>query len=531
MASLIQRLSHSFMTTLFYIWTVIQALLSLRSPVPFPFRETSAVVPCAVEIDLEKGSTVKRERCAYFMPAPLASSTPETSRDAIQKAADNYSRQQDKLTFPGFSLGSSSRPSHELDSEFTSIDLSASFDKAPLPASESPGPLKKAIEEEVTSNDFDLSLAGDLTMDPFLDVKPISPLVTYPPSKDSYGIEDAEPLLFTLPLCTSTPPRSRRGGKGHRRGVLTTITKLEHINIPTSSAGSVSPPSPTDIVESVVDTPSARRQRTASLRRSVAFGIFDSPPPVWSTPKRPAPSIIVLGSTPESGSSLESIISPTTPLRIVKRSKVRSSTTSEVSKAVISAVRDAFVETREEHDDDIAADPRDILNRASVWTCNTLPVTFSQDEISVYEDDEAEDEDTQESSEQEPATPPPPYAFSNPNTTDTVADELKADTVQALFQDMKRYSVASNDSTELGYLAPTPGSAPASVDSCLDDILASFENLMAGMPEFHPSIAKAQVAKLLTVASREQMDLPADLTRPGRDYSSQWSDVLYLENY
>ncbi|KAG5350205.1 hypothetical protein E4T56_gene18934 [Termitomyces sp. T112] len=497
MASLIQRLSHSFMATLFYIWTVIQALISIRSSAPFPFRETSAVVPCAIEIDLEKGTTVKRERCAYPMPAPpLASSTQGTSRQVVQKAADMHShrQQEDKLTsFLGFSSGSASGPFRP---EFISIDLSASI----VPASESPDPPKKTTGEG-TNHDFDLNLAGNLTMDPFLDVKPVSPLATYP-FNNGYTTEDAEPSLFTLPLCTSTPPRSRRGGKGHRRGAFAIITKPEHINASKFPIEFDSLSSPTD-TESVIETPSVRRQRTASPRQSVDFGIFDSPPSVWPTPKRPALSIVVRSSTPKSSSSPEPILKPTTPLRIVKRNEVRSSTTSAVSRAVISAVRDAFVETREEDENDPAADPRDLLSRTSVWTCHTLPVGCSKSDISVYEDEDAEDKDAQELGAQEPATPPPPYALSNFNATDTVTDGLKADTVKA-FWDIKRCSISSNGSTELGYLVAMPGSVPASVDSCLDDILASFENLMAVMPEFHPSLAKAQTAKLLSVANQEQ---------------------------
>ncbi|KAG6886517.1 hypothetical protein C0992_003624 [Termitomyces sp. T32_za158] len=440
-------------------------------------------------------------------PAP---SKPITHRDAIQKAAneDRMLQGNSKSLF-GLSsrsyLQSSPGPFHEIGPEFTSIDLTASTEQPPLHTPGSPDPPKR-VTERVVNNEFDLSLVGDLTMDPFLDVKPIAPLAKFP-SRDGRGMQDDESLLFTLPLCTSTPPRSRRGGKGHRRGALVTISQLERLNETRSSVEINSLSSPTKN-ESVIETPSARRQRTLSLRRSVAFGIFDSPPPAWSTPKRHAPSIIVLGSSPGSSSSPDPSLRPTTPLRIVKRNKIRSSTTSEVSKAVISAVRDAFVGTREEHEDDAAPDPRDILCRASVWTCHTLPVGYSSSDISIYEDDEAEDEYTQESGEQGPATPPPPYAFSGLNTMVSVADGLKADTIKA-FLDMKRCSIYSDDSTEIGYLAAAPGSALASVDSCLDDLLASFENLMTAMPELQPFAAKAQTAKLLSVASREQTSLPA----------------------
>lgn len=55
--ALFQKLSHSFSTTFFYLWTVIQALLSLHSPSPFPFRETSIIVPYTIDVDLERGAT------------------------------------------------------------------------------------------------------------------------------------------------------------------------------------------------------------------------------------------------------------------------------------------------------------------------------------------------------------------------------------------------------------------------------------------------------------------------------------------
>lgn len=433
----------------------------------------------------------------------LASSKPIVRRDVIQKATNEDHLQQRKITpCPGFSLGTSD-PFHEPDSEFTSIDLSVSDEKTPLPTPDSPDPPRRTTEA-IINDDFDLSLAGDLVMDPFWDVKPIAPLAAFP-SKDRCGMEDVEFSLFTLPLCTSTPPRSRRGGKGHRRGALVTISKPEHLNRSRSSAG-VDVLSSSTENEYVISTPSARRQRTASLRRSVTFDIFDSPPPVWSTPKRTTPSIVVLSSTPKSTSSPDRILGPITPLRIVKRNKIRSSTTSEVSKSVISAVRDAFVKTREENYS--ASDPRDILCRASVWTCNTIPVGCSTSDMSIYEEDRAEDEDTQESVDQGPATPPPPYAFSDLNTMVSVADGLKIDTVKA-FLDMTRCSLSSNGSTELGYLAAVPESAYASVDSCLDDLLASFEDLMTAMPELHPLVAKAQTPKLLSIAGREQIGLPA----------------------
>ncbi|KAG6877317.1 hypothetical protein C0993_008655 [Termitomyces sp. T159_Od127] len=421
-------------------------------------------------------------RMSGSSPAPI------TRRDAIRKASNDDHLQEGKLK----SSGSSPGPFHELGSEFTSIDLTVSTDKTPLPTPGSPDPPKRVIEQ-VFSNDFNLSLVGDLTMDPFMDVKPIAPLVTFP-SKDSCRMEDVETSLFTLPLCTSTPPRSRRGGKGHRRGSLVAISKPVHLNKARSPVEVHSLPSPTKN-ESAIEASSTRKQSTVSLRRGVAFGIFDSPPPAWSTPTRPAPSMVVLDSTLESNSSPDPVLGPTTPLRIVKRNKIRSSTTSEVSKAVISAVRDAFVETREQHEDDAVSDPRDLLCRASIWTCNTLPVGCSTSDISTYEDDEAEEEGTQESAEQGLATPPPPYAFSDLNTTISVADGLKADTIRA-FLDMKRCSLSSNGSTELGYLAAAPGSAPTSVDSCLDDLLASFENLLIAMPELQPSAAKDRTAKL-----------------------------------
>ncbi|KAG6916213.1 hypothetical protein DXG01_007843 [Tephrocybe rancida] len=527
MASPVQKLSHSFITTLFYIWTVIQAFLSLRSPFPFPFKETSAVVPCAVEIDLERGpASVRRERRrgAYRMPAPPVPAHPmlATCQDVVHDSEHGCHQNEHEPSpgFPPFASPSNSR--REVNSEFTDIDLSASPVAAlPLPP-DSPDTVRRMPSERNVTADFH---AGDRTLDPFLEVKPIASPFAANPGED-FQVEDTCLLLFTLPLCTSTPPR-----KGHRRAGLTTITNLENINIPEYAAEVVDlSPSPTES-DSLVNTPSMQRQQGFSRRRSLDFGAFDSPPPAWSTPTKPPPSIVVLSSTPPT-SSQEPVFKPITPLRIVKRRppKDRASTISEVSTAMISAIRDAFVETREELEADMTIDPRDLLNRASVMTCDVVPLASKSGTSLIREAEETEDDNMHEADAQAPATPPPPYALSNPHAT----RGLKAEVIKA-FLDMKRYSVPACGSAELQYLG-TPGTPASSVDSCLDDILASFEHLMTTVPELQASVTKSQ-APGTAIAKQEKekksffADSKADSSAAFSAVADQWSDVLQLESY
>ncbi|KAG6864866.1 hypothetical protein C0991_006720 [Blastosporella zonata] len=467
------------------------------------------------------------------MPAPpLPSSTSAISRNVIQRPRDGEDpwRQNNLEPPPDLSSSSSSCPYEESDSHFTDVDLSASIATA-LPPLYSPDlvPERRVPYEEANETDLNLRVASDVVLDPFLDAKPVFPFATCP-SQKGCDAEDAEPLLFTLPLCTSTPPR--KGGKGHKISAPGTLANLENVNISDHLIERDSLPSPTE-TEPMVDTPSAKRQRSSSLHQSIAFGSFTTPPPAWSTtPIKPMPSIVVQGSTPPSStftsSSQELIFKLITPLRIVKRKAAqdRSSTTSEVSRAVITAVRDAFVESRKESEAEATIDPRDLLNRASVATCDAVLVSIGSSKSGMAPVHEAEEtgEYTQEAVSQTPATPPPPYALSNPNG-------LKADAAKA-FLDTKRFSISTCASTELQYLMTTPGTTPASsVDSCLDDILASFEHLMATLPEFQASRAKYEVPGL-AVAAKEKIGLEAAAAAAAlRTSGVEWSDVLHLENY
>ncbi|KAG6850117.1 hypothetical protein H0H93_001038 [Arthromyces matolae] len=495
MAALAQKLLRSFLSSLSYIWTVILALLYIGSPNSFPYRETSAAVPSFVDLDLERGSLNKRSRgelvsihfCsgqgnnyllrhigANLMPVPstlLGSSSQPTSREVVHESRSGQDFQVEQFTpSPNFHASPSSstlmRARHDPVGRPDSRQL-----VFPSMSHQPVSPKKSTGEPEHDLNYF----AGDMSMDPFLDVKSIAPLtVDAPLSKEAFDPE-RDFLSATLPLRTSTPPKSRNQ---RRAQVDMDVFWTE----PASS-----PPSFTES-KSAVGIASARRHRTPALRRSTISGTFDTPPPAWTTPTKPAPSIVVLDSTPPK--SLQApIFEPITPLRIVKRNpphKKHASTTSDISKAVIAAVREALAEIREESDKAANADPRDVLNRASVLTLEAR---------SIYGADEIE-EGYREFTDQTLATPPPPY--SNRNT-----DTFKADAIKA-FLEINRISIPSYGSTELGYLVASPGSAATSVESCLDELLSSFEQLMNTLPKFQTR-EKRNPASKVSPSSKEEL--------------------------
>ncbi|KAG6833108.1 hypothetical protein H0H87_011216 [Tephrocybe sp. NHM501043] len=455
---------------------------------------------------------------AYPMPVPpfrpSRSATPQKASRQAEGGDDPC--QQNKYEPPDFS---STAPSsvlyHEPEPDFVNINLSASLVTAPSPLMlDSPG-LERRIPFKNSKDVPHLTGVDDMTLDPFLAVKSPFTISSYPSCQE----EEPEPFSLTLP-CTSTP--RRKGRKGYKRADLDTITNVASSSVHDSSAVRDSLPSPTQ-TEPVVDSPSVQRKRSSSLGHSIGFDGFNSRQPAWNTPTKPMPSIIVQGSTPRS-SSHEPQIKPITPLRIVKHKPVRehASTTSEVSRAVITAVRDAFAETRLENEEDATSDPRDLLSRASVLTCDTVPIDSSKSDMCPVQDKDY----LQEVDAETLATPPPPYAFSNLNSSSV----SKMDTVKA-FLDMKRFSVSLRGSTELQYLTATPGTTPvSSVESCLDELLASFEHLMVTMPEFKTSMANPQVSNLSTAANLEK-GLGTNSSAGFRVSGVQWSDVLALDNY
>ncbi|KAG6831510.1 hypothetical protein H0H92_009778 [Tricholoma furcatifolium] len=517
MASLAHRLSRSFINTLFYVWTVIKALISLRSPDPFPFRETSAVVPNAVEIDLERGQAVSsvRDRGAYPMPAPpFPSPALIIPRNSIENGGDEFEASRALTVFSSSFRSSPSDPLLEHDSDFMDIDLLASVKKSTSLSSPVPEPQFPDGERSTNDSTFN-DHSDDLTLDPFLDMKAVFPFGSFPSRKDNQA-EESEPASFALPICTSTPPRRQRSVKGHKRVPLAIATNLAHQNRRGHSIERDSFCSSTEI-ESIFDTPTLQRRRSSSLRQSTYPNPFVPALPACTTPVKLGPFIVVQKSTPEFH------LKPVTPLRIVKRnkSKDRSSMTSEASKAVITAVREAFQESWEQHTKEITGDPRELLARDSVFTvCETRPTLRSKWIRCVHQVVETEDRYAEDTEPKTPTTPPPPYARSEsgPNATSEVYIDKKPHVIPR---------------TELAYL--TTVAAAASVDSCLDDILASFEHLMATMPDFKASVGQSQGTKTSAPSMPGMKGLSVgSLAKLGRGSGgpAQWSDILlHLDNY
>ncbi|KAF8071579.1 hypothetical protein FPV67DRAFT_1667066 [Lyophyllum atratum] len=559
MASLVQQLLRSFINTLFYVWTVILALFSLRSPNAFPYRETSTVVPYPLNIDLECGSGG-----TILVPCSAPSPTlPTSSQNAVQKTicADAH-RQESLRCSPAFSSTPPLRsilnvhrgsPDGTLSTLPTGL-LVKSSTKTVTDDHERTSPSTSShAGNEVTEDTNEFS--GVTTLDPFLDSNLASPCLLFTGDHD-HRQQNALPAFLKLPFTTSTPPRTRKGGKTHKRAALTTITNIAHLNIPVSFDQSY--PSPT-ATEPIVDTPLVQRLRSPSLRRKPAYEDLHSASPMRPRFSDAPPSPTV------SSSSSEVQFKSVSPLRIVKRNGgspvcvqapsmpealeavaypvkhtepgppgVRASAMSEISKVVTSAVRHAFVQTRIEGQDDEGAAARELIQRASVWSCDAVPTGPSRcDMATVQEADESEEEHAGEVTPRASHSPPPPYAFSNPSVNATLGPVTEGTMLQPA------RSVSSCVSTAFSYLH---GNTPvASVDSCLDDILESFEQLMATMPKFKGHIAQSSGHPLSVGGGEAKKSILAVPLVKGQRIVSKdacsrrtttlWSDVLPLDNY
>ncbi|GLB44829.1 hypothetical protein LshimejAT787_1801660 [Lyophyllum shimeji] len=563
MASFVQKLYHSFVNTLFYVWTAIQALFSMRSPKPFPFRETSIVVPYPLALDLESGSAVM-EGTKRVSGAAVARMLLMASQNAVQKTIAVDAELQESLrSSPAFSspprpqgaqrVGHGISPDVDLSASakrmllasWANKSMSTSHDERPLP------PIPPPIENDITE---DTTGIREVTLDPFLDENPASPFLFT--DYDKHRLENPLLIPFKLPFCTSTPPRSRRDGKGHRRAALAPITNIAHLNIPASFESLPSPTATEPFVETplkdgnghkgavlatvtdvrhltilasstrslfspaaaepLVETPSARKLHSPSFEGQPAFEDVD-----LSSPTPPSPGKCASG---VSNSSPAIHFSAVTPLRIVKRnvsnpggaqtpptskasvgaltpvqretpdsSGTRSSRLSDISHVVTAAVRNAFIRTRQEDEDDEGMGARELISRASVWTCDLSQLDLGLDAEDGETDSRYSEEATIDASCSE--YPPPPYAFSDSNPV------LNSETDRSMLQPAS--GVPAGVSGEVSGLE---GNTPLdSVDSCLDEILASFEQLITTMPKFQASLARSQGPTLSTAGVAEKV--------------------------
>ncbi|RDB25622.1 hypothetical protein Hypma_006301 [Hypsizygus marmoreus] len=566
MASFFTQLCRSFITTLFYLWTVLQALLSLRSPGPFPFHESAIIVPYPPDIDLERGVPQRARTNEGGITArhPPRSALPAPSREASNESIQENAQRQDNLKHaPAFSV------SFGLELQIEGSIMSASGKReSPLAAARSHAEYTSA--DQVPSIEVvpieETFIAPDLSCNPFLDISP-SPSAS---GTDDKRLEDPEAVLFTLPDATSTPPRIRRGGKGHRRAALATITNISHLEALKDLAGSapassdslnlLSSPSASD--DPALSTPVTQRMRSPSLRRKPAYDDLHSGSPTRSThSKRPA-SVIWFSS-----SSIGTPLKTVDPLNIVKRNSPGNAgpanelafpaSESMNTDEVRSVVRDAFVHLHTDNsEEDEGAAARELINRESVFTCDKVPTAGQFKEgtaaMTIMDDSDDDEEYGEELVDQSSRSPPPPYAFTNPDlrTVDVKVEVPPTLDTYGLKPDgcgkmIPACSVPPSASTELSYLqGDTPTS---SADSSLNDIITSFEHLMATMsPKFQasmvdiPSPAIAVFSEKAKVERRKGME-PSEKSslHPGscgydellEEYATQWSEVLLLDTY
>lgn len=356
--------------------------------------------------------------------------------------------------------------------------------------------------------------AHDFSADPFLEKSGFSPF-SFVPGIDYSPENDAEAKRLIYPFLTSTPSRACKDRRGHRRAALATITTIEHVT-PETAAGL--PSSSTDAL--LVSTPVAQRMRSPSLRRKPGYDDLHSLSPTRPSPKKRPASVNWFAAPAKSVS----------PLRIAKRNVApvsdkpvmatfESTLDEDELQDMISTVRAAFVDLwADDSQEDAGVAARELINRQSVWTCDAV----SMDDTDTSENDSEEEEYGNELKIRSPCSPPPPYAFSNSPfyALHPIGQENKGS------MDVKLPSVCSipaSDSTELSYLQEsTPAS---SVDSCLDDILTSFEHLVTTMgPKFssHPTASATALAVDLGYFAYDGVV---------EEYGTQWSDILELDSY
>jgi hypothetical protein len=292
-----------------------------------------------------------------------------------------------------------------------------------------------------------------------------------------------------------------------------------------------------------------QRIRSQSLRRKPAFDDLHSPSPKRKYPqlsleeasptKRPA-SIVWFSD--KNGIPMKSV----SPLRIVKRNGRTPSAQlrtfpGQIEEEYVQDVVTAVRHLREDDYEDEGAAARELINRASIWTCKTaatLEDTLDREEET--DDDEYGDQATCRST----CSPPPPYAFVNAGFFPALKQRLP-DTVGMISTscDIKAKSPrapSASNSTELSYLQDE--SPLSSVDSSLEDILTSFEDLITTMsPRHQPPDSKGLQAALATEnttsrGSRGDMQChPYDGIAADDDAGGcgapHWSEVLLLEGY
>lgn len=359
--------------------------------------------------------------------------------------------------------------------------------------------------------------------------------------RDDQNFRSSRRALSGHPHSPLTFPSRHRYGKGHKRAPLAIITNISHVMGPSSPViETFTIPKPSSAIP--LAAPMACRPRALSptpppLINNVADQATAVLSPIHSAPSSPrhtssaiiaTPGPALIPVTPTSERSLRRVpafddlhslspsrrsqkacpslnsrqrpvssvvwfkdpgVTPATPLRIAKgcvglypslstvktARKVR--VTEEELEEEVSAVKKAFATIRDEGGDDDGVTARERFNRASVWTMRTnRSSVFHLDDYmrNVLDEEESDDDDTDEEGYGEELSspslimrsPPPPYPLS-PHSADKKTD-YKIPTSDSLPPVSK--------STELSYLrSPTPSSS-------LDDLLLSFEDLIASMP-------------------------------------------------
>lgn len=391
---------------------------------------------------------------------------------------------------------------------------------------------------------------------------PAPPLATISPCSDIFGESPGKfkPESDGHPLSNASP-KTPKHGKGHRRAALATITNLAHV------IGLCAPPNTLFPLKdsSVTGAPMIQRARSQSLRRKPAFEDLHSPSPKRkysqaslkdqraSPTKRP---VSIVWFSDKNGIPYKSV----SPLRIVKRNRQPHSSPDPQPKPIpalisgehlqdmVSAVRNL----RETDDDDEGAAARELINRASIWTCKTAVTVDSrrEDDLDHEEDTDEEVEYGDQATYRSTCSPPPPYAFSNtqagpfsaPKETLPVVTLLSSRNVEV----ESPCRPSTSDSTELSYLRD--GSPLSSAESSFDDILTSFEGLISTMgPRYQSPIPKMFAATENKAEAGPKKAALNDSRPKGTEYNPydgianddeaegcgvpHWSEVLLLDGY
>ncbi|KAF9460333.1 hypothetical protein BDZ94DRAFT_1311590 [Collybia nuda] len=555
MSRSLKNTRHSFVNTLVYLWAFIRSLFVHNSRSSSLPPDQLTLVPYPTNIDLENGLERIRAGDIGVGDRGIPPKDSTVYDNAVRKALMEDARRQKSLRrSSAFSPPPRTPPSVNY--------LRPTQRTGDTNESASEGLLSLDDESVDISSAYSHYTSPTTEGSPILDIMPVTDLVSTPAdtSQCSDVFTESPNRLGKFrfggyPL-SSTPPKTPKNGRGHRRAALATITNIAHVT------NLFSPPdvsSPTK-VGSLFGAPMVQRMRSQSLRRKPAFDDLHSPSPIRrysqaslgdygvSPTKRP---VSLVWFSDKNGVPFKSV----SPLRIVKRNMQPTSDPSPQPKVVpvqvaeenlrdmVAAVRNL----REEECEDEGDSARELINRASIWTCKTARTMGSTRNIlAALEQEEETDEEEygDQATCRSTCSPPPPYAFSNPNfhqISETKTSEA-VDTPRDA-QVKCPCGPSTSDSTELSYLQN--GTPLSSMGSSLDDILTSFEGLITTLgPRTPVSKTPTRVEKKAkTVLNKGS---PYDIQEKQMGYhfrpydgiadeaegcGPHWSEVLLLEGY